>query len=433
MPHDSADQGGPAMRVLRVTTAVALLLGLVGGTTITDAQQCPKGKLRLYTSWPMQGAMLPEGTGMKNGVDLAVSEAGGVVAGYCLEIVNLDDASPQTGKWDGAVEAENANKAVADPLAIVYIGTYNSGAAKVSIPITNRAAMAQVTPANTYPGLTKKRGAAPGEPEIYRPAGFVNYFRPIPADDIQGAVGAKWAKRLGVRKVYILNDQELYGKGIADVFEATAKKIGLAVVANEGIDWKQPDQKPVLTKIRASAADLVYMGGVIETGAQVIIRQMKEVGLVAPRVRFMGPDGLLEEELLKGATCEVAMATDMRVTFAGLPFEKMKGIGAKTYEDYKKKYGKEPTAYALYAVEGGRVAVDALKRAAPEMDRAKDITGKREALRKAISLTKNFEGINGKWSFDANGDVDYDTMSGFKVVKADGPIGCKFQFESILE
>ena len=398
-----------------------------------DAQSCPKGKLRIYTSWPMQGAMIPEGTGMKNGLDMAIAETGGVVAGYCLEIVNLDDASPQTGKWDGAVEAENANKAVADPLAIVYFGTYNSGAAKVSIPINNRAHMAQITPANTYPGLTKKQGAAPGEPEIYRPLGFVNYFRPIPADDIQGAVAAKWAKRMGVKKVFILNDQELYGKGIADVFEATAKKIGLAVVANEGIDWKQPDQKPILTKVRASGADLVYMGGVIETGAQVIIRQMKEVGLVAPRVRFMGPDGLLEEELLKGATCEVAMATEMRVTFAGLPFEKMKGVGAKTYEDYKKKFGKEPTAYALYAVEGGRVAIDAFKRAAPEIDRAKDITEKREALRKAISLTKNFEGINGKWSFDANGDVDYDTMSGFKVVKAEGPIGCKFQFEAILE
>jgi branched-chain amino acid transport system substrate-binding protein len=143
---------------------------------------------------------------------------------------------------------------------------------------------------------------------------------------------------MGVKKVFILNDQELYGKGIADVFEVTAKKIGLPVVANEGIDWKQPDQKPILTKVRASGVDLVYMGGVIETGAQVIIRQMKEVGLVAPRVRFMGPDGLLEEELLKGATCEVAMATEMRVTFAGLPFEKMKGVGAKTYEEYKRAW-----------------------------------------------------------------------------------------------
>src|SRR6516165_5204258 len=330
------------------------------------AQQCPKGTLRIYTSWPMQGAMIPEGTGMKNGVDMAVAEAGGVVAGYCLEVINLDDASPQSGKWDGAVEAENANKAVADPKAIVYIGTYNSGAAKVSMPITQRARMAQVSTANSYPGLTKKKGAAPGEPEIYRPLGIVNYFRVVPADDIQGAVGAKWAKALGAKKIYILNDQELYGKGIADVFEATAKKIGLTVVANEGIDWKQPDQKPVLTKVRASGADLVYMGGVIETGAQVIIRQMKEVGLVAPRTRFMGPDGLLEEELLKGATCDAVLGTDMRITFAGLPFEKMRGVGAKTYETYKTKYGKEPTSYALYAAEGGRVIVDAIKRAAPQ-------------------------------------------------------------------
>ncbi len=421
------------MRLARITAVAIALSGLVALVADTGAQQCAKGKLRFYTSWPMQGAMVPEGTGMKNGVDLAVSEVGGVVAGYCIEVVNLDDASPQTGKWDGAVEAENANKAVGDQQAIVYIGTYNSGAAKVSIPITNRARMAQVTPANTYPGLTKKRGAAPGEPDIYRPSGVVNYFRPVPADDIQGAVAAKWAKRLGAKKVYVLNDQELYGKGIADVFEATAKKIGLPVVANEGIDWKQPDQKPVLTKIRASGADLVYMGGVIETGAQVVIRQMKEVGLVAPRTRFLGPDGLLEEELLKGATCDAVLATEMRITFAGLPFEKMRGVGAKTYETYKSKFGKEPTSYALYAVEGTRVIIDALKRAAPTIDKAKDVTEKREALRKAIASTKNFEGINGKWSFDENGDVDYDTMSGFKAVKADGPIGCKFQFETILE
>jgi branched-chain amino acid transport system substrate-binding protein len=399
-----------------------------------DAQTCPKGKLRIYTSWPMQGAMIPEGTGMKNGVDMAVSEVGGVVAGYCLEVINLDDASPQTGKWDGAVEAENANKAVGDLSAVVYIGTYNSGAAKVSIPINNRAKMAQITPANTYPGLTKKKGAAPGEPEIYRPGGFVNYFRVVPADDIQGTVGAKWAKQRGAKKIYVINDQELYGKGIADVFEAAAKKLGLTVVANEGIDWKQPDQKPVLTKIRASGADLVYQAAVIETGAQLVIRQMKDLGLVAARgVRYMGPDGLFEEELLKAATCDAVMGVDFRMTFASLPFEKMKGIGAKTYETYKAKFGKEPTAYALYSVEAGRVAIDGIRRAAPQLDKAMNITDKREAIRQAIANTKNMDGLNGKFSFDENGDTTVETMSGYKVVKADNPIGCKFEFETILE
>src|SRR5207249_12041811 len=130
-----------ASRIIPFTVAFLALVALVGNAA---AQQCPKGKLRFYTSWPMQGAMLPEGTGMKNGVELAVAEVNGVVAGHCIELVNLDDASPQTGKWDGAVEAEHANKAVADPLAILYFGTYNSGAAKVSIPINNRAHMAQI-------------------------------------------------------------------------------------------------------------------------------------------------------------------------------------------------------------------------------------------------------------------------------------------------
>jgi branched-chain amino acid transport system substrate-binding protein len=424
-------RGGKWLAVLGVG---ALAVALTGPA---DAQQCPKGKLRVYTSWPMQGAMIPESTGMKNGVNLAVAEAGGVVAGYCIEVVNLDDASPQTGKWDGAVEAENANKAVSDSMAIAYIATYNSGAAKVSIPITNRAHMAQITPANTYPGLTKKRGAAPGEPEIYRPMGFVNYFRPNPADDIQGAVGAKWAKQRGHKKVFVIHDQELYGKGVADVFAEAAKKLGIQVVGNEGIDFKQPDQKPVLTKARAAGADLVYMGGVVDTGAPIVLRGMKELGLVSARgVRFIGPDGLLEEEVLKGATCDATMAVDMRITFGSLPFEKLKGVGEKMYKGYKDRYKIEPTAYALYAGDAARVTLDSIRRAAPQIDKAmaaKDIKAARDAVRQAMLNTKNFEGINGRFSFDENGDTGIETMSGYKVVKADTPIGCKFEFETILE
>jgi branched-chain amino acid transport system substrate-binding protein len=412
------------MKRWNALASMALVLSLGGISAAVDAAECPKGKIKIYTSWPLQGAMLPEGTGMKNGVELALIQNKNEAAGYCLEMINLDDASPQTGKWDGAVEAENANKAVADPDAMVYIGTYNSGAAKVSMAITQRANMAQVTPANTYPGLTKKQGAAPGEPEIYRPRGIVSFFRVPPADDIQGTVGANWAKKLGHRKVYILNDQELYGKGIADVFETEAKRLGLEVLGNEGIDYKQPDQKPVLTKIRASGADLIYMGAVVETGAQTIIRQMKDLGMVAPKVTFIGPDGLFEQELLKAATCDAAIGVDMRITFASKPFEQMTGKGGAIYKLYKERYKIEPTSYALYSWEAGQVVIDAIKRAG-----AKD----REKIRAAIAATKDFDGLNGKWSFDANGDTTMDVMSGFKVVKADTPIGCKFEFVEVLK
>jgi branched-chain amino acid transport system substrate-binding protein len=416
---------GKSMKHLNIIALMVMAIPLAGlSVGANAAPNCPKGKIKIYTSWPMQGAMLPEGTGMKNGVDLAVDMNKGVAAGYCLDVVNLDDASPQTGKWDGAVEAENGNKACQDADAMVYIGTYNSGAAMVSMTITQRCHMAMVTPANTYPGLTKKAGAAPGEPEKYRPLGIVSYFRIPPADDIQGAVGARWAKKLGFKKVYILNDQELYGKGVADVFEAEAKKIGLKVVANEGIDYKQPDQKPVLTKIRASGADLVYMGAVVETGGQTVIRQMKDLGMVAPKVSFMGPDGLKEESLLKAATCDASMDEHMRVTFAGLPPEKLTGEGAEVYKLYKERFKIEPTTYALYAWEAGAIVIDGIKRAG-----VKD----REKIRAAIAATKNFKGLNGRFSFDANGDTTSKIMSGYRVVKDSSPIGCGFKFEEVLK
>ena len=417
------------------TRAAALLL-VVAALVVTvaastpAAQECPKGKVRLYASATMQGAMLPLGEGMRNGIDLAVAEAGGAAGGYCLEVVHLDNASAQTRTWDAAVEADNARRAAADPLAVVFLGPYQSEAAKISVTITNRAQMAQISPAATYPGLTKRVGTfAPGEPWSYRPLGLVNFFRPLSADDVQGALGARWARSLGAKAVYVLSDEEAYGRGIANVFEATAKRLGLAIVANEDIDSRRPDQKPVIAKIAASGADFVYMGAAADTGAQIILRDMKAAGVVAPRVRFMGPDGLVVDELLSGATCEAAVATDARVTFPGRPVEKMTAAGARTYAAYKSRFGKEPVAFSLYAVEAARVAIDGIRRAAPELERATNPAERRDAVRKAIAATRNFDGIHATWTFDGNGDVDTNVVSGFKVVKTDGG-RCAFQMEA---
>ena len=127
---------------------------------------------------------------------------------FKIDYVSLDDATAAAGKWDAAKEQENANKAVSDPDAMVYLGPFNSGAAKVSIPILNQAKpgpLAMISPANTYPGLTKgpEFGADKGEPDVYYPAGKRSYFRVVPADDIQGAVAARWARSLGARALVL--------------------------------------------------------------------------------------------------------------------------------------------------------------------------------------------------------------------------------------
>ncbi|HXH12637.1 MAG TPA: branched-chain amino acid ABC transporter substrate-binding protein [Alphaproteobacteria bacterium] len=394
----------------------SLVFGLTLGLTPVFAGAPPKGTIKLYTSWPMQGAMIPEGTAMKRAVDLAVEHAGGMVAGYKIEVVNLDDASPVTGSWDGTVEAENAQKAIADPDAMVYIATYNSGAAKVSMPITNKAGMAQVTVANTYPGLTKP-GNAPGEPGIYRPTGKVNYFRAHPADDIQGAAAAKWAQCLGFKRVFILDDRQLYGKGIADVFEKTAKELGLQIVGHEGVESVDIDFRALLTKVKAANPDLVYGGFVIDSGGPQVIQQMKALGLFDAKVKFMGPDGLYSPALVEQAT-PAAVNNNVYVTFAGLPPDQLPTeVGKRFYTDFKAKYKEEPIGWAMYAYQATIVTLDAIQRAGVK-DRAKII--------EALQNTKNFEGITGRFSFDENGDTDRTDMGGFQVKDN------KFQFAGLI-
>ena len=380
------------------------------------AGQQPKGVIKLYTSWPMQGAMIPEGTAMKRAVDLAVEHAGGMVMGYKIEVMNLDDASPVTGSWDGTIEAENAQKAVADPDAMVYIATYNSGAAKVSMPITNKAGLAQITPANTYPGLTKP-GHAPGEPGIYRPTGKVNYLRAHPADDIQGAAGAKLAQCLGFKRVFILDDRQLYGKGIADVFEKTAKELGLQVVGHEGVESVDIDFRALLTKVKAANAELVYGGFVIDSGGPQVIQQMKALGLFDAGAKFMGPDGLYNPGLVEQAT-PAAVNNNVYVTFAGLPPDQLPTTaGKRFYADYKAKYKEEPIGWAMYTYQAAIVTLDTINRAGSK-DRARIL----EAMRN----TKDFEGITGRFSFDENGDTNRTDMGGFMVKDN------KFQFVGLI-
>src|SRR5262249_50029743 len=154
---------------------------------------------------------------------MCLEDFGMAAGGFALEYVPLDDGiAANNGKWDGPKETENAQQAIGDADAMVYMGTYNSNAAKISIPLTNAAGMAQISFANTYPGLTKavEGGTTEGEPDIYYPTGKRNYMRPVPADEIQGGSGAKWAyNKQGKRKTYILHDNSLYGKGVALIFQ----------------------------------------------------------------------------------------------------------------------------------------------------------------------------------------------------------------------
>jgi len=377
------------------------------------AQQKTAGKvIKIYTSWPMQGSMIPEGKAMLNAANMAINEVNSQVAGYQIELVFLDDASPTTGSWDGTIEANNAQKAIADNMALAYFGTYNSGAAKVSMPLTNEAGMAQITPANSYPGLTKS-GYGPGEPDIYRPTGKVNYFRTFGADDFQGASGAAWAKCLGFKKVYILDDRQLYGKGIADVFEQSAKKIGLEVVAHQGIESVNIDFRALLTRVKASGADLIYFGGLVDSGGPQIAQQMEALGLFKAGVKLLSDDAMYSDAVPQ-AVSPSKLNGNLYVTFASPALDQLPtDVGRNFYKNYKAKFGADPIGWSIYSYNGMLVILDSIKRAAPKLDMAASVKEKRAAVLEAMRATKDLDGVSGKITFDANGDPTTYLMSGF--------------------
>jgi branched-chain amino acid transport system substrate-binding protein len=380
-----------------------------------------KGEIEVWSSLPRQGSSKGQTDTIVNAINMALAEKNNTAGGYTIKYSDKDDSTAAAGKWDEATEIKNANDAVADDKLVAYIGTFNSGAAKLSIPILCGKGMVMVSPANTYPGLTKAGKGEADEPDKYYPNGCTrNYFRVVAADDLQGLAGAKWAAKLGAKNVYVLDDTELYGKGIADVFNKEAPGQGLTVLGRDGIDGKATDYKALSEKIKATNPDLVYFGGITQNNAGQLWRDLRDA---MPNVKLMGPDGILEDAWIQAAG-EAAEGT--YITFGGLPADKLTGKGADFLKNYNAKYpNNPPQAYTAYGYEAAGVVIAAIEKAAAT--NPADMTALRAAVLKAVSETKDYEGALGKWSFNQEGDTSLTAMSG-NIVK-DG----KFVFDSVVE
>lgn len=406
-----------ATRPLSQLLGSCLSLLICAGCSTLSNSGVSDNSVKIVSSLPMTGSALGQNQSIVNGIKQALDETNSAVCEGKLKINYeiYDDATASAGKWDPSQVTSNANKAVADPAVVAVIGHFNSGAAKLSIPILNQKDLVMVSPANTYPGLTKPGKGEGQEPNVYYPNGKRNYARVVPTDDLQGAAASNWAKSLGIKRVYILDDQELYGKGIADIFEASSQQKGITVLGHEGIDSKASDYKALMTKIKALNPDLIYFGGTTQTNAGQLIKDMRNVGMTAEKVKFMGPDGIFEQALIDAAGKD---AEGVYATFGGVPGKELKGTGKTWYESYKKKYNAEPEAYAAYGYEAAKVIVDAI---------GKVCKNDRAAIRDAVLATKDFPGVLGTWNFDANGDTSLTTLSG-NVVK-----NGKFEFVTILQ
>jgi branched-chain amino acid transport system substrate-binding protein len=373
----------------------------VGVEGISHSTDTSKGTINLYSSWPMSGASEQIGGDSAAAVQLAVDVWGGAAGGFAITYTPLDDGvAANNGAWDGAVEAENCAQVLNDPDAVAYIGTYNSGAAEVAIPIMNEAGMAMVSPANTAVQLTRADETTPeGYPDVLYPSGERNYFRVVPADDLQGSAGANHAvNELGRSRAFVLHDNQTYGKGVAQVFNNTFEDLGGEVVGFEAFDSNAPEYQALMTRIASAGPDIVYLGAIVNLNASKLLQDMRTV-MPADQVTFMGPDGLINQAFVDGAG---DAAEGALITFGGRPASALEGAGATWAQMIMEAVNREPDAYAAYSFEAAVVVLQAIDQVG-EKDRP--------AILEAIRNTSGFRGLINTWGFTETGDKDNPTLS----------------------
>ena len=374
----------------------------IGATDVEHNTDTSGGTIKIYSSWPLSGASEQLGGDAVEAVKLAFADFGNAAGGFAIDYEGLDDGIlANNGSWDAAAETDNANRAINDPDCMVYMATYNSGAAQISIPITNQAGLAQISHANTYPGLTKVAEGVTldGEPDIFYPTGTRNYCRVIPTDDLQGGAAARWAyNENGRRKAYVLHDNQPYGRGVALAFQLAFEAVGGEVLGFEGFDPNAPDYQSLMASIADTGPDMIYLGAIVNVNASKLLVDLRDF-MPADDVTFLGPDGLINQAFVDGAG---EAAEGAYITFGGVPANFLEGAGADYAAAMEEVLGHVPDAYAMYAYEAAVVTIQAIDRAG-----AKD----RAAIMEALLGTTDFHSLLGAtWSFTETGDTSSETM-----------------------
>jgi branched-chain amino acid transport system substrate-binding protein len=386
-------------------TALAFGVAACGGDDEGGGGGSAEGRttLTIYSSLPLQGDSRPQSESVVNGEKLALEEAGGKVGKFTIKYKSLDDATAAAGKWEPGQTSANARKAAQDPSTIAYLGEFNSGATAISLPILNEAGILQISPSNTYVGLTRAEGADKGEPDKYYPSGKRTYGRVVPADHIQAAAQVAFQKDEGCTKTYILNDKEVYGKGLADQVESIAKGQGLQIMGNDGIDTKAANFRTLATKIKSSGADCMFFGGITQNkGVQVFT----DVHAANSDMKMFGPDGVAESPFTSKLSSSVQKNTF--VTNPTLDPKLYPPSAQEFFDKYEQKYGKAPEPYAIYGYEAMKVALLAIQNAG---DKGND----RQAVIDAFFKIKDRESVLGKYSIDENGDTTLSDYGADKV------------------
>jgi branched-chain amino acid transport system substrate-binding protein len=380
------------------------------GATPLPASSCsaiqnPSGQFLVASDLPLEGSGRTQTSQMTRAIKFIFNKHGWKAGKYSLAYQSCDDATAQAGKWDSGKCSANANAYAQNSSVVGVIGTFNSGCAEIIVPVLNRAAngpVAMVSPANTYVGLTHGGpGTVAGEPGKYYPTGKRNYARVVAADDFQGAADAVLAKSLGVKKVYILNDKEAYGLGVASNFRNAAKRLGLTISGFTAWDGKASSYEALGVKIKASGAQGIFLGGLICENGGKLLKDLRNA--VGANVKIMMPDGFtpISATVQQGGSASEGAT----VSVAGLPNTALKGAGKTFIQSFTKADKRAPDPYSVYAAQSAEVIVAAIAQS----------NGTRADIAKQLFKINLKGSILGNVSFNSNGDVTSNPVTIYKI------------------
>ena len=378
-------------------------LGLAGAFAASAAVRPGRADdkvLRIPINMPFTGQEAEGTVLVKNGAVLAMEDinAKGGAAGLHLEPMLMDDGTSTAGGYDPAQAAINARRMVADPTILVAIGPYNSGSGKAMSPILSEASLATITPTSTNPDITDPKFA-----QIYRPAGPAIYFRTVSTDAFQGPNMANfYAEVLKVPSVYVLDDFGAYGVGIADTFEAQARKKGIKVLGRDRLDPKQADYTSVFTKIKSLGAASLYYGGNPLAGIKVV----KQSYDFLPNIPKGGGDGVYEPEILAGGGFPAAEGWYATIAAPHLLDDPK---SAPWVQRFAARWKMQPNDYCITSYDAVLVIADSITRI---QQSGKPMT--RAVMRDAIEATK-IDTLQGTITFDKNGDLASRVISVFQI------------------
>lgn len=359
----------------KLITSVMVVIMLVLAVTVVSAQT---KVIKIATQSPLSGGMSAVGTDIKNGAQLAIEQLSGSLAklGFKVELAPFDDqGNPDTG-------VANAKNIVADPAVLAIVGHYNSGVQIPSSEEYHSAGLANISPANTNPKVTERN--------------YLEVNRICGRDDVQGAVGAQFAKSQGMKSAYVIHDKTAYGQGIAEYFKREAESLGIKVRGFAGTEEKA-NFDSILTPILASKPDVIYFGGMYDQSA-VLFKQARQKGF---KGMFLSDDGFDSSDATKiGGKVLLDGKGTYYSTVSG-PAAAYPGT-AKFIKDFKARFGSEPQPFAAQAYDSAALALLAIENAAKAAGGA---VPTREAVAKAVRAIKAYNGITGTITFNGKGDL----------------------------